>query len=92
MIHIDGGHGHQCALNDLLNCKKFAHNDTILVFDDCQHKPINKILENHLKIGLIKEVNYSEFNSRKMLLSSYFLIHYLIFSKKSNMFLSTQSS
>ena len=65
MIHIDGGHGHQCALNDLLNCKKFAHDNTILVFDDCQHKPINTILENHIKTGLIKEVNYSDLDLEK---------------------------
>ena len=34
IIHIDGGHYEKCVINDLINCKKFAHKDTLMIFDD----------------------------------------------------------
>ena len=34
LIFIDGGHEYETAKADLINCKKFAHKDTILAFDD----------------------------------------------------------
>ena len=34
LIFIDGGHSYQVAIADLLNCKKLAHKDTIVIMDD----------------------------------------------------------
>lgn len=34
LIYIDGNHTYHYAYNDLLNCKKFADSDTILIMDD----------------------------------------------------------
>jgi hypothetical protein len=35
MIHIDGGHARNIAYSDIVNCRSFAHKDTILIIDDC---------------------------------------------------------
>jgi predicted O-methyltransferase YrrM len=34
LIYIDGGHDYFVALADLINCKKLAHKDTIVLVDD----------------------------------------------------------
>ena len=34
LIFIDGGHTYDIAKSDLINCKKFAHPDTIVLMDD----------------------------------------------------------
>lgn len=34
IIFIDGGHSYDDAKNDLLNCKKLAHPNTIVIMDD----------------------------------------------------------
>jgi predicted O-methyltransferase YrrM len=34
LIFIDGGHDYETALDDLLNCKNLAHENTILIMDD----------------------------------------------------------
>jgi len=34
IIFIDGGHDEIVAKNDLVNCKRLAHKDTIIIFDD----------------------------------------------------------
>ena len=64
-IHIDGGHEHTCVINDLINCKKFAHNNTLLIFDDSNANHINIILENNIKLNIIKEINYEEYELEK---------------------------
>lgn len=60
MIHIDGGHGDICALNDLLNCKKFANKSTFLVFDDSNAPSIKKILDEKVNENFIKEIDYEK--------------------------------
>jgi predicted O-methyltransferase YrrM len=35
MIHIDGGHSRKIAYSDIINCRSFAHADSILIIDDC---------------------------------------------------------
>ncbi len=62
IIHIDGGHGYNPAKSDLHECKKFAHKDTLLIFDDSYAEMISKLLEEELKNELIKEVNYKSLN------------------------------
>lgn len=34
LIFIDGGHEYENAMNDLINCAKLAHKDTIVIVDD----------------------------------------------------------
>jgi predicted O-methyltransferase YrrM len=34
LIFIDGGHEYEIAKADLLNCRRFAHEDTIVIMDD----------------------------------------------------------
>ena len=36
MIHIDGGHSRKIAYSDIINCRSFAHADSILIIDDCE--------------------------------------------------------
>ena len=62
VIHIDGGHGYEPAKSDLYECKKFAYNETILIFDDAYQGPISKLLEEELKNNLIIEVDYKSLN------------------------------
>jgi tRNA G46 methylase TrmB len=59
IIHIDGGHGIKCAEQDLLNCPKFAHENTILIFDDTNHQLLNNLLEKYIQKNLIKELSYN---------------------------------
>lgn len=58
VIHIDGGHGKICAENDLINCKKFSYNNTILVFDDTNQDVINNLLNQYIN-KLIVEIEYN---------------------------------
>ena len=62
IIHIDGGHGYNVAKSDLLNCKKFTHKNTILIFDDAYTRDIKILLEDNIKNKFIEEVNYKELN------------------------------
>ena len=59
VIHIDGGHGLDCAEKDLNNCIKFAHNNTILVFDDTNQAPLNNLLNKYVEKKLISEIEYN---------------------------------
>jgi hypothetical protein len=38
VIFIDGGHDYHIAKQDLENCKRFAHKDTIVIMDDTMYK------------------------------------------------------
>lgn len=59
VIHIDGGHDPKCVVNDLINCKRFAHKDTLMIFDDSNAPHIGKILNEYCQNGFIKEIEYS---------------------------------
>ena len=61
-IHIDGGHGKECAEGDLKNCRRFADKNTLLIFDDARGEVIKNILETAIKELFIKEINYKEYN------------------------------
>ena len=34
LIFIDGGHEYNISYNDLKNCKRLAHSDTLVIMDD----------------------------------------------------------
>ena len=57
-IHIDGAHGIYYAENDLLNCVKFAHKNTILAFDDTNNHLLNQLLNKYIDKKLIVEIKY----------------------------------
>jgi len=59
IIHIDGGHTEECVRNDLINCKRFAHKDTLMIFDDSNAKHISNILNEFCAKNFIKEIEYS---------------------------------
>jgi hypothetical protein len=59
IIHIDGGHNENCVRNDLINCKKFAHKNTLMIFDDTNSTHISKIINEYCKKNFIEEIDYS---------------------------------
>jgi predicted O-methyltransferase YrrM len=70
LIFIDGGHEYQISKADLLNCKRFAHNDTIVIMDDTIYKKDwirewtigpTKAWQEGIKSGLISELSNAEF-------------------------------
>ena len=58
LIHIDGGHGEECATQDLINCKKMSNLETILIFDDANFGVISDVLTKFINDGFIKEIDY----------------------------------
>lgn len=59
IIHIDGGHHEQCVINDLINSKRFAHKDTLMIFDDTNATHISNIINRYCENNFIKEIDYS---------------------------------
>lgn len=62
VIHIDGGHGEDCAKKDLKNCKKYANKNTLLIFDDSNFSKIRIILNDAIDYNFIEEINYNDYN------------------------------
>uniref|UniRef100_A0A6C0H693 Methyltransferase n=1 Tax=viral metagenome TaxID=1070528 RepID=A0A6C0H693_9ZZZZ len=70
LIFIDGGHSYETSKSDLLNCKKLANNNTIVVMDDIilnedwkQDWTIfpTTVWYESIKLGIIKELGIIEF-------------------------------
>ncbi len=74
LIFIDGGHSYDVARADLLNCKRFAHKDTIVIMDDTMYTkdweaeytkgPTRAWLEG-IKNNTVIEINHSDFEPGK---------------------------
>jgi predicted O-methyltransferase YrrM len=70
LIFIDGGHTYDIARSDLLNCKRFAHKDTIVLMDDTIYTrgwekeytvgPTKAWLEG-IKNNIITEISHTDF-------------------------------
>lgn len=60
LIHIDGGHDIRIAKNDIINCKKFASDKTLLIIDDTNNISINSLIEKYINENYLKEVDYQE--------------------------------
>ena len=70
LIFIDGGHDYEVAKADLLNCRRFAHENTIVIMDDTMYReeylylfnigPTRSWLEA-IEQGIIVEVDHSEY-------------------------------
>jgi predicted O-methyltransferase YrrM len=70
LIFIDGGHDYEVAKADLLNCKRFTHNDTIVIMDDTMYKKEwemdwnigpTRAWQEGIKSNLITQMGYSDF-------------------------------
>jgi predicted O-methyltransferase YrrM len=70
LIYIDGGHSYKCCKSDILNCKKYASKNTIIIVDDIVYdsdyiKPWNKQVTkvwNEMKTsGFVIEEEYVYF-------------------------------
>jgi predicted O-methyltransferase YrrM len=70
LIFIDGGHSYEIAKADLLNCKRFAHKDTIVIMDDTMYKKEwekeytvgpTKAWQEGIKQNIITEISHRDF-------------------------------
>ena len=69
LIFIDGAHHYEIADQDMKNCYKLAHTDTIVILDDTNTNPKtlkkwqkgpNKVWKESKENGLIKELGYRD--------------------------------
>jgi predicted O-methyltransferase YrrM len=74
LIFIDGGHSYDVARADLLNCKRFAHKDTIVIMDDTMYKKEweveytkgpTRAWQECIKNNIIIESNHLDFEKGK---------------------------
>jgi len=66
LIHIDGGHGIIVAESDLVHCKRFASNDTLVIFDDAHDHEIECMLNRLVKEEIIVEADYHALGLHKI--------------------------
>tara|TARA_R100000234_G_C4998729_1_gene179301 strand:+ start:1365 stop:1991 length:627 start_codon:yes stop_codon:yes gene_type:complete len=61
LIHIDGGHGKDAALADLLLCKKYSNENTLIILDDTSTIPhVKKLAELLIDSKYIKEIKMND--------------------------------
>jgi predicted O-methyltransferase YrrM len=53
LIYIDGGHSFDCCFNDIMNCRRLAHKDTILWIDDYTDE-VKKAVDECFYLGVLK--------------------------------------
>jgi precorrin-6B methylase 2 len=58
LIHIDGGHGVKTAESDIVNCRKLADKDTIIIVDDTNFTRLRILVNNMVDDEKLKEVDY----------------------------------
>ena len=70
LIYIDGGHSYKCCKSDILNCKKYASPDTIIIVDDIVYDPphiktwnkqVTKVWNEMKSEGFVAELDYFYF-------------------------------
>ena len=71
IIYIDGGHEYNIAKQDLINCHKLAHKNTLVILDDVirnedniKHWNIgpNKAWKESIDSNIIQEYNQFDYN------------------------------
>lgn len=71
VIFIDGGHDYATARSDILNCKRLAHSETLVLMDDTmkqsewvKHWNIgpNKAWETLAQEGVVEELGYKDYS------------------------------
>jgi predicted O-methyltransferase YrrM len=55
LIFIDGGHSYTNALNDIQNCRGFAHKNTIVVIDDYCYPTVKQAFDECVALGICSE-------------------------------------
>lgn len=74
IIFIDGGHDYDVAYGDLINCRKLAKEETIVIMDDIISNDINppnytigpkKAWLNLIKNNLLMEINHSDYGNNR---------------------------
>ena len=73
LIFIDGGHSYDAVLNDIINCRIFAHSKTILVIDDMSFTQIAKVWKKCVSDGIITHGNLLQSKHKKWIECKYFI-------------------
>lgn len=80
LIFIDGGHDYEIARDDLKNCQKLAHKNTIVVMDDVHYTNPNffnvgpnKAWLGMVSQGKIKEIGHEEYGPGRGLSWGYYV-------------------
>lgn len=57
LFHVDGGHSVELAQNDLMNCKRWADPNSMVVFDDVDFISLNRLYYELIGRKMIEPVN-----------------------------------
>jgi hypothetical protein len=71
LIHIDGGHGKDVITADILNSKKFAANDAIVIVDDYEVAPITEVTDAFLSSGFLNRLDVPFNETRSHIVTRY---------------------
>tara|TARA_B100000242_G_C42991546_1_gene460358 strand:+ start:104 stop:754 length:651 start_codon:yes stop_codon:yes gene_type:complete len=66
LIHIDGGHDINIAESDLVNCKRFSFDNTLVIFDDANDPHIKSLLNRCIEEKFIIEIDYKNLGLHKI--------------------------
>lgn len=64
-------------INNLIYCKKFAHKDTLMIFNDTNAHHISQLINKYCGNNLMKEIDYSA-NLKKCFSIEYLNILYKV--------------
>lgn len=59
LIYVDGSHAYAYALQDIKNCKAFAHKDTVVWIDDYDDRDVQKAVNECIKNEIV-EVKHTQ--------------------------------
>jgi predicted O-methyltransferase YrrM len=74
LIFIDGYHSYEYAKMDMLNCKNFSNDKTVLVLDDYDDPNLSKAWDELVKVGIVNEIEiirYGKHPSKSMGIGEY---------------------
>ena len=57
VVHVDGGHSEHCISNDMKNADLLVKKGGIIIIDDSNYEPINKVINLYLSNGNYRELN-----------------------------------
>jgi len=70
LIYIDGGHSYKCCKSDIIQCKRYASSNTIIIVDDVVFDPeyikpwnkqVSKVWNEMKSEGFVNELEYFYF-------------------------------